>query len=163
MSTSITDLHGRRSIPGMSEIITDRRAKQLVRNEALAPKVKNGITDPFTYYHVLDAIIRMPVGHFFTSRELVEALAGRPLIFDPVTVGRVLGDLAESLRDAYGFEPIKTIRRWDGRSYWTDTDIQERVAMDRLLVDLEKLCLNPVHSTNSPLYRCPSVAPTSYD
>lgn len=160
---SVADTHGRRSIPGMSELITDKRAKQIVRNRTLAPKMKNGLTDPFTYYHVLDAIVEIPPGNLFKSHELVAMLGERPLYFDRITVGRVLGDISESLRDSYGFEPIQSIRHWDGRRYWTTSDLEHRVAMERLLEDLEILCRKHEPSTNSPLYRCPSVAVTNYD
>lgn len=151
------NVHGRKSLPGAYDIISDKRAKQLQRNIALAPKAKNGITDPFTYYHIVDELLSTRPGNLFTAREFTQALGKRPLTFDPITVGRVLGDIAESLRDAYGIEVIHQLRSTDGRRYWTEFEFNQWLALERLLEDLERLCLAPAPDARSPLYRCPSV------
>lgn len=151
------DTHGRLSIPGMSTLVTAKRARSIRAARSAASKKKNGITDPFTYYHLVDAILEVAPGNIFTAKEFTGILDERPIAFDPITVGRVLNDIAESLRDAYGRDVLHIARQTDGRRYWTDAQIENRVALERLLDDLGRLCRSFVPSTTSPLCRCPSV------
>ena len=153
------DIHGRKSIPGVSEILTDKQAKAIIRNRTtLAPKPKNGLTDPFTYYHVLDAILDLFPGNLVSTWDIVQQLQDRPILFNVSTVGRVINDMAESLNLVNGQQSIFSIRHWDGISYWTKPTLESRVAMEKLLEDLELLCVQGAEkSIDSPLRRCPSV------
>lgn len=153
------DPHGKRSIPGMAEVMTTRKEKEIKAGLALAPKSPNGLNDPFSYYHVVDILLNLKPGDLTKVSEISDLLAARPIRWDNVTVGRIINDVAESLRITNGREPIQSRRYWDGTRYWTSSDIEDRVAMENLLSDLYVLCVNGGQSDGaSPVYRCPSVS-----
>ncbi len=153
------DIHGHRSIPGRGKYMTAKRAKEIrLAQKTLAPRAKNGITCPFTYWHILDALLEVHPGNLFTAKEFTDSLGERPMSFDPITVGRVINDIAESLQLANHSEPIQIIRRYDGRHYWIDGSIESRAEMEHLLDDMEVLCHDFEPSQMSPLFRCPTLA-----
>lgn len=152
--------HGKKSIPGMDQQISERKVIRIRKMRELQPKAKNGITDPFSYLHILDAVLSIHATELFTAKQVCSLLSewNRPIEFDPVTVGRILKDIAESLDQANKRKGIFSNRWWDGTRYWTSNEIEDRVAMENLLDDLALLCESDEPSNSeSPLYRCPSV------
>ncbi len=151
------DIHGRRTIAGASEIVSTSRVKAIRESTALAPKVKNSYTDPFTYYHIVDELLNLVPGQLFKAKEFADHLADRPLVWDAITVGRVINDVNESVTMANGRPAIDTARWWDGMRYATRSDIETRAAMENLLDDLRELCLTGEADQFSPLRRCSSL------
>lgn len=163
------DTHGRTTIPGATSIITDRRFREIkAQRKSLLHRVKNGVYDPLTYYHVLDALLDLQPGTLFRTTEFVPFLSEtrQQLVWDTTTVGRVINDIAESLADANARRPIENTRRWNGMCYILSSEIEDRVAMENLLEDLAELGRQEIEAelsgtfpkrTQSPLTRCPSV------
>jgi len=157
-----TDTHGRRSIPGMHDVISADKERAIKKGKTLFPKPRNSYSDPYTYYHVTDILLWLVPGEMVKTKELVTALEGRPLTFDPITVGRVIADIAESLELSNGKSGIQSHRWWDGVRYWTTADIEDRAALEHLLEDLRILCDVPTDG-HSPLRRCPSLLTLNHE
>lgn len=155
------NIHGRLTLPGMKPLITARRARKLIAQHKMAPKPKNGLTCPYSYYHVLDAILSIVPGEHWTTRDLLLLLEDRPIAYDVYTTGLILNDIIESLMIANKRSyVVRTQRYWDGHRYITDTTtatIEDRIAMENLLEDLERLCLTRTVTKQSPLAGCPSL------
>jgi len=164
------NLYGRQETPGLRSEVTARRIRKASHAEVeFLHRTKNGIYDPITFYHLLDALMRLEPNSEFRTADLVIHLqtAKRQLVWDSVTVGRVLNDIAESLHDAYGAVPISAVRRWNGMYYVVHGGLEFKVMQLRLLDDLYRLCEEmlanelaglTIKRTVSPLVRCPSVA-----
>lgn len=162
------DLYGRLTNERMRRI-TARRARRATRNNIhFIHRAKNGIYDPLTYYHLLDALCRIGSGQEFRTAELLAhlKLVKPQLVWDGTVVGRVMSDLAESLHEAHGFTPIGYVKRWNGMTYDIIDHPSARDAMVRLLEDLEVLCEEHIAAElrgedikrlRSPLERCASV------
>lgn len=164
-----SDRFGRRSIEGSNALLTNRRVKawSKARNQ-FYHRVKNGIRDPFTFFHLVEELADIRTGHPFTAAELAEHLNRHRPVFtwDPVTVGRILNDLVESWQEAnpgVRFQPLVSIRRWSGREYMTQDFPESRAVLMDLLDDLVILgdktgaSRQQGPALDSPLTRCPSV------
>lgn len=164
-----SDLHGRSSIPGATSIVSARRSREIRANrKSLVHRVKNGVYDPLTYYHILDALLDLQPRMLFRTTEFVPFLAETrtQLVWDATTVGRVINDIAESLTEANARKPIENTRRWNGMNYIMSDEREDRAAMENLLEDLAELCRQDIlqeltgafpKRMESPLNRCPSI------
>jgi hypothetical protein len=131
-------------------------------------RTKNGVYDPITYFHVVDALL-VQGPDVFRTRDLTARLrtTRTQLAWDVTTVGRVLADIAETLQRANGSSYISTARRWNGMIYAIDPSKECRAALLHLMDDLILLCDElieeeqagtPPKRLTSPLERCPSVS-----
>lgn len=131
-------------------------------------RAKNGIYDPMTYFHVVDALITQGP-ETFRTRDFVYRLSENcpQLAWDTTTVGRVLNDIAETLFEANGRHYLSTARRWNGMIYMVEPTPEGHAALVHLLDDLIEACKQLVElekagqapqRINSPLLQCPSVA-----
>jgi hypothetical protein len=164
------DLYGRNSLPEMRSHVTNAIMRQRAANETRMIHVaKNGVNDPVTFYHVLDALLVIQPGVLFRTAEFLEYLRFQKtmLSWDAVTVGRVLTDIASGLHEAYGRKPIDYVRRWNGMTYMVHKDAESRVMVLRLLEDMALLGKQMVLAERrgetplryvSPLSRCPSLS-----
>ena len=129
---------------------------------------KNGVYDPLSYYHVVDALLDVGAGLSFSSRELIDFMGARRvgLVWDPVTVGRIVNDVIETLNEVNGDCLFTAVRRWNGMRYTQVEGRESRVALNNLLADLDRLCEAELASEragdfpkriNSPLSACASV------
>ena len=148
--------------------ISERRLRKMAHGrKEFFHRAKNGVYDPITYFHIVEALLTQGSGAFRT-RDLVERLTNsRPqLAWDATTVGRVLSDLSETLNEANGTVHISTARRWNGMLYAVTPNAETRAVLLRLIDDLMVLSEELVAAErenrapsrmNSPLQRCPSV------
>lgn len=163
------DQIGKRSIPGMRQVASDRRLRKMAHGRVnYFHKTKNGCYDPITYYHVVAALMEIVPGSDFWTRDFVLLLqTTRPLlVWDVNTVGRILADIRDNLNETYSPKPIDSAPRWNGMMYRTGSSLQSRVALVRLLEDLTPVVEafmraeergEPPKRLNSPLLECPSV------
>lgn len=163
------NMHGRNVIAGLAPHMGTRRVRKLRSNRrSLVPRPANGIHDPITFYHVLDALLGLIPGETFRAVDFVEYLrtSRTSMIWDPTTVGRVINDIAESLELANASRPIEVFRRWDGANYMMSDRLEDRIAMENLLDDLEILSRETLQGAaegrrqkrlESPMRTCPSV------
>lgn len=165
------DAYGRRTVIGAKSLISERKLRALDRQRRrFVHRTPNGIWDPITFYHLVDALLQIEPAHNFSAGQLAAHLnESHPAIaWDAVTVGRILNDIVESLSDANGqaHAGIATSRDWSGRYYETTDSVEGRAAMFRLLEDLaimsEALVQAQATGTrtrrmSSPLTDCPSV------
>ena len=166
-----TSPYCRTAVQGINHKITERRLRQLEqRQKKIAHRAKNGINDPISFYQLLDAVLNIPVGEEFSAKSLAEHLnVVRPrLVWDPVTVGRILNDITESLAEINGpaHAGIFTSRDWSGRYYQTVNDTEGWIAMMNLLDDLYPLAEQAMEDEasghypkrlESPLGKCASL------
>lgn len=166
------DGYGRRSVPGAAAMVTERRTRRWSQTRRVAfHRVKNGIYDPYTFFHVVEELASLKPNQPFTSAEFAEYLNDNReyLYWDPVTVGRVLNDLRENFEEANRGErmqPIVAQRYWDGMFYEVTDHPEARAALLNLLDDLNDASQNlyeqeadgkaPARLT-SPLASCPSL------
>ena len=131
-------------------------------------RTKNGIYDPLTYYHLTDLLLKIPEGEVFRTNELLYLLDAHypQLVWDAVTVGRVLTDIAVNLHEAYKATPISAVRRWNGMAYAVHDHPEFRAMLHALLTDLYKMSEEHIlleidgqapKRMNSPLQKCPSM------
>lgn len=162
------NLYGRQTIDGMRSVTTRRARRAASLNAKLYHRAKNGVYDPITYYHVLDALARLDSGQFFRTAELLNHLrVVKPqIVWDATSLGRIITDMAEALHEAHGFTPIGYTKRWNGMTYDIIDHPKARSAILMLLDDLsilaeqtvaEELQGNYAKRLRSPLERCPSV------
>lgn len=163
--------YGRLSIPGVRTLAGPRKLKRCQwANNNFLHRAKNGVYDPISYYHVLDEIMQLTPYQDFRTVDLIYRLdETKPqLIWDAVSVGRILTDIVENLHDAYDAWPIAMGRRWNGMTYAVSGLPESRVMLHRLHDDLYALCEETLKEesrgvftkrTASPLNRCPSVMP----
>lgn len=134
-------------------------------------RTRNGLYDPYTYFHLVDTLLGLEPWKRFSSRQFADHLNKvRPeFIWDPVTVGRILNDLEESFRDANpgkDLQPIQRTKNWQGNFYEMTDYPAGRAAIYNLLDDLAVLG-DQVAATEatgeftkrwtSPLVDCPSL------
>ena len=150
-------VHGRGQIPGVAAHLSLVKVGTIVKSRALRPTAKNGITCPYTYYHVLDALMDVIPGNLFRTTDFMPLLADRPLIFDAITVGRVIKDLADSMEVANGSTPIEVRRRWDGNNFFISGKPEDRQVMENALDDLRGLIEGGYARSESPLLHCSSL------
>ena len=95
-----SDPYGKLFIEGRAGLFSPARVRQLRSNNKNFVKTpSNGLYDPMTYYHLVDFLLQLPHGETWDSKDLTEALnLYKPQYnWDTRTVGRILGDLWESL------------------------------------------------------------------
>ena len=161
---------GRRTTPGARELASERRLRKVATSRLHNfHRAKNGIYDPMTFVHVVEALLDTVPGSLWKTADFVEYLRETrdQLTWDPQTVGRVLADIAESLNDANAAKMLNQTRRWDGMYYDINTDLETKAALVHLLDDLMVVCARlreveakgkaPARKT-SPLRECPSVS-----
>lgn len=168
-----SDPYGRRSTADTGAAMQERTSRALGRGKRiLFHRVKNGIHDPLTHFFVLDAVLHAKPDEYFQSVLLTKWLKAnnQNLAWDTVTVGRVLSDIAESLKDACPDPerpPIIISRRWNGRYFAVSSLPVNRVMLHNLVVDLLALSealiteeANGVETSrlSSPMLACPTVA-----
>jgi hypothetical protein len=153
---------------GLRSEIGDRRLRRLAHGrKEFFHRAKNGIGDPITFFHIVDALI-MDKGEPFHTRDLVVRLVSDSpqLGWDSTTVGRILNDIIESVSEANARTYISTVRHWDGTLYAVEQTPEARAVLFNLLDDLAVLCEELMEQErqgiqpsrlNSPLGRCPSV------
>lgn len=163
------NLHGRRTIPGAMAMVPTRRHREITHaRKTFLHRAKNGVYDPITFYHVLDALLDLKPDQMFRAIEFVRFLRETrfQLVWDTTTIGRVLTDMAESLNEVNASSPIDATRRWNGMTYTVSSKPEDRRAMENLLDDLSILCNEELTAelggefpkrTQSPLTRCPSL------
>jgi hypothetical protein len=157
---------GRTEVPGQT--IPTRNLRRYKHNrKALFHRVKNGVYDPITFYHITDALLQIKAWNTFRANELVELLGKRApnIVWDSVSVGRILNDMAESF-DAKDMTVIRRVRRWNGVTYEISDHTEHRRALMDLMEDLEDLSNREMtyeatqgrsKRTESPLLHCPSL------
>ena len=96
--TSLAAIH--RQTPIFSSLIMDRWRRQAGRfanqpKSAITYPVANGINDPLTWAMLVDALLRLDPDTYINSAPLTAMLEPEypQIIWDPVTVGRVLSEL----------------------------------------------------------------------
>ena len=161
--------YGKLTLSGMKTLASERRLRRIAHGrKEFYHRTKNGVYDPLTYFHVLDGLLEIIPGTLFKTDVFVNFLRDtRPqLVWDVVTVGRVINDMAESLQEVNGRAAITSTRRWDGYHYAISEMPEDRTALIHLLDDLYKLCESlleaeaegrPPKRLNSPLQNCASV------
>ena len=146
-----------------------RERKIRSNRKTMYHRSRNGVYDPVTYYHLLDRLLDVRPGTIFRSVEFARELNYRipDISWDPVTVGRIITDIAETLSEANGYIAIGANRRFDGMIFDVSGHPDARAAMENLLDDLEKVALKELEDERdnkpmpkrlrSPLSFCPSV------
>jgi hypothetical protein len=140
-----SDAFGRTTIPGARPLITASRLRRFAHCRSnFYHRAKNGIHDPISFFHMLDALGQIKPGKAFTAAVLAKHLneTRQLLRWDSVVVGRMLNDLIETwgeVNPGREFQPLTAVRRWSGREY-TMTDFPEaRAVLLAALEDLAKL------------------------
>ena len=164
------DQYGRVSIEGMRSLAGERRLRRIAHGrKEFFHRTKNGVYDPITYFHLIDALLEVTPGLIFRTADLTQHLneTHPQLVWDTTSVGRVISDIAETLEEVNGSRAIEFARRWNGMIYSVTADAEGRQALMNLMDDLYVLCeemiqqeknAHPPKRTDSPLLRCPSVA-----
>jgi hypothetical protein len=164
------DLYGRRSIVGMRDYVTNAVMRHRTTDDLYMNHVpKNGINDPITFYHIVDALLFVQPETPFRTVDFMEVLNARKrnIAWDATTVGRVLTDIAVSLHESYGNKPLDYVRRYNGMTYSVRAHPEFRVMVLRLLEDLRILGNQLIEEERrgeaparqmTPMARCPSVA-----
>jgi hypothetical protein len=158
--------HDRLTHTGVISTQDVRRLKSARKN--LRHLTRNGVYDPITHFHVLDNLLDIAGGDSFRTRDLLPYLRVRApnLVWDAVTVGRVITDMAEALHDALGYKAIGVTRRFDGMWFDMSGNTEARFAMEHLLEDLRRLSVEEMQQEaeghfpkrmSSPMERCPTV------
>ena len=113
--TSLAAIH--RQTPIFSSLIMDRWRRQAGRfanqpKSAITYPVANGINDPLTWAMLVDALLRLDPDTYINSAPLTAMLEPEypQIIWDPVTVGRVLSELHAYARDLE--RPNKPFDEW---------------------------------------------------
>ncbi len=164
--------YGRASIPDLATSVTNSRLRRWTKSRNnLFHRPKNGIYDPVTMFHLVDALVNIRGWQPFTAATFVGYLnQHKPMLcWDAVTVGRILGDLVESWNDAHShvlFRPLVPQRLSRGREYQLTNYVEGRRVMFDLLDDLARLADDaialelvgkPASRSSSPLGSCPSL------
>jgi hypothetical protein len=169
-----TDEFARATVAGAAEWLTARRQRGITHTRnTFVHRVPNGHRDPLSFWHVVDALLNIDPLLEFSSKQLADWLnQHRPeFIWDAVTVGRILADIAESCELANGQALDNTallVRKTSsGTWYQTTNETAGYRVLLNLLEDLEKLgeqwLTAETRGTlpkryDSPLLDCPSVA-----
>ena len=161
---------GRRTTPGARALASDRRLRKLASSRVHNfHRSKNGVYDPMTFVHVVDALLNVIPGSLWKTADFVKYLRENyeQLTWDAQTVGRVLADIAESLNEKNAMKMLNQTRRWDGMYYDINGNLETKAALVHLLEDLFALCdrLREVESRGrapgrfqTPLLECPSLS-----
>jgi hypothetical protein len=167
------DKFGRKTIAGAAEWLTARRQRRITHGlMAYRHRVKNGFQDPFSFWHVVHALLNIRPDEEFGAKQLADFLNKNypAFIWDAVTVGRILNDIIESVEMVNGMaldmQPLIYRRTSYGNFYQTTNQTPANAVLRNLLDDLELLCdklvtqeqqgITPLR-LGSPLMACPSV------
>lgn len=167
------DVYGKVSIS--NEIRPFCSARRLRKNvhadDKFYHRAKNGVYDPLSYYHVVDALLKLAPDEEFRTSNVVAFLADKKpqMIWDRTTVGRILADICETLNDLDGGNqtPIIANKRWNGMNYEVSRHPGRRLSLHRLLDDLWAMSKEVIDEegrgqfrkrTESPLLTAPSTA-----
>jgi hypothetical protein len=170
-SLRANDLYGKATFAGSAELVTDRRVRRITRGRnAFEHRAKNGINDPYTFFHLVENLLCIEPGFPFKASQFTTWLNEQdaPISWDAVTVGRVLNDILDNIADitAEGKLPFSRLRDHSGVYYEIETSIQGRAILFRLLDDLYVICEEMrkdelagefSRRQDSPLLRCPSL------
>ena len=172
------DTYGKLTMPGSAALVTDRQVRKIRHGRTtFFHRAKNGINDPYTFFHVVETLLDIEPNRQFNSGQLAAHLnQENPLLaWDAITVGRVLNDILENLAEANPdekFQPLTRYRDWSGVFYETQHYAPARAVLFRLLNDLIRLC-DALHKAEaageaprrqeSPLLSCPSVMADQLD
>lgn len=140
-----------------------RRAR--ASRKTLFRRVKNGVHDSVTFYHLIDALLQVKGWSPFTAGEMTTFLNHRQpnIIWDSVTVGRVLADIAEST-DVVNPLILRRNRRWNGMTYEVSDHPENRKVLLELLEDMRDVAEQDLAKeqlegfqprTESPMLRVP--------
>lgn len=166
------DRYGRQTISGATELATNRKMRLWTASRIqFVHRTKNGIYDPYSYFHLVEELAHVKSWTRFTAAQLAQYLnQKRPqLAWDAVTVGRILGDLIDSWHEANpGDEnqPLRAWRSWDGNYYEMTDYAPARAVLLAMLDDLIGTCqtVHEIEETGqyakrpvSPLGNCPSL------
>ena len=167
------DQFGKRSMPGTAGLFSERRLRRWTTARVhFIHRAKNGVYDPFTYFHLVQSLANIAPGQRFGAAAFAAHLNRQVPAFewDPVTVGRILSDLQDSFSEANpetGSQPIVKTRTYQGALYETTDYPAARAILVALLDDLTNIggqvydaqkLGNPWRSLISPLAVCPSIA-----
>lgn len=171
-----TDLRGLRSMPDAALAIGARDRRALGGGLKLRMPVPNGVHDPLTHMLIVEALLNAMPDVRFSSAELTRRLQSDfPwIIWEAITVGRVLGDIHESLSGLMSgpMLPFDRTRLADGNRWNTRPTSYGWQALVRLRVDLQKLATEDIELTaagtrpsrlDTPLQRCASLRPVLAD
>src|SRR5687768_6361164 len=120
-----SDPYGRLEVSGMRSTLSERTQRKMTRGKnEFIHRVPNGIHDPFTHFHIVDALLRVRPDELWKSRDLAKFMAEnyKQMSWDTVTVGRILNDIAESIEQARprDIQPaLRVAPRWDGNYFVT--------------------------------------------
>lgn len=127
--------NGRRGVwnPEYPDHLVKKWTRQGMRGDRQKPvglimPMPNGFNDPISIALVVDLLLRIEYGTFLNSALLSEMLQREfpHIIWDPVTVGRIMKALVEESFDRRppngGQPPIEEIRLSDGRVYMLHLD-----------------------------------------
>jgi hypothetical protein len=133
-------------------------------------RAANGVYDPLTYLHVLDAVAGINPDIELRSKALTEWLEENQKAFhwDPITVGKVLSDLEEAFEDKLGEKRGLLEKGKDYKGHFYSIHHTPDVARlyKALRTDLMRLTELEMNSRSlnrktqrleSPLLECPSV------
>jgi hypothetical protein len=167
------DPHGRQTLPDTHGLLAERRVRKWAASRGnIQHRVKNGVYDPISFFHLVDALASIQLNQRFTAGQLADHLnkAKTTFTWDAVTVGRILNDIVESCEEANpgrDHQPLEVFRTWAGREYMLTSFIPARAVLFNLLDDLAILGERTVEQeakgkyspkTTSPLAWCPSLA-----
>ncbi|HSE46745.1 MAG TPA: hypothetical protein VLA89_15595 [Gemmatimonadales bacterium] len=165
-----TNQYGRQSIPGSAPLISDRTVRRLRHGStAFRHPARNGVYDPVTYYHIVEALLSVKPEIPFKSAEFTDWLNRERdfMSWDATSVGRILNDIHDNLVDLLGDESAFIVfRDWSAKYYETVSNPKGRAALLRLADDLARLAKEVVDQeragpavkrTESPLLHCPSI------
>lgn len=166
------DKYGRLTVAGAKSAVTESKMRRWAsaRNR-FYHRTKNGLYDPFTYFHLIEGLMHTKPWQPFSSRSLADHLnRSRPeFLWDPVTVGRILNDIQESINESNPGEEhaaLRVMKASSGSLYMVTDYPAARTLMYALLDDLAALGgkVADLESEGkysprlvSPLVSCPSV------
>jgi len=129
----------------------------------------NGCYDPMTYLFVLDALMNIDADIELRAHKLVEYLQSRPyrMVWDSVTVGKVISDLCDTFEDVLGAKMglLERGRDWRGafyRIHRSETTAKAALALREDLYKATEVEMSARAAGNrpkaliSPLVECPS-------
>lgn len=165
--------YGKREIPETAPMLTDARMRKWRdARPRFAHRTPNRHNDPFSYFHIVRWLLQVRPWEEFNAKSLAHALNQyEPATqWDPVTVGRIINDIAESAAIANPGDdmlPIWVHKTWAGMRYKVSHSPAARQVLANLLDDLvtlgnalveDELRGLPQSRSEPLLARCPSLA-----
>lgn len=147
-----------------------RQAARWVTSANWAYRTPNGIYDPLTMLKVLDAVAHIDPDIELRSQKMAEFLNVHSprMLWDAITVGKVLADLCEAFEDVLGPKMglLERGKDYRGAFYLIHRNADTAKVYFGLRDDLMRLAedaiaaqanMQPVKRHDSPLLECPSV------